>query len=62
LIPLKLQAQGHGVNFTANLPIIRVSPDHGTAYDIAGTDLVEEHSMISAIDAIRTILNNRTSR
>jgi 4-hydroxythreonine-4-phosphate dehydrogenase len=50
------------VNFTANLPIIRVSPDHGTAYDIAGTDLVEEHSMISAIDAIRTILNNRTSR
>jgi 4-hydroxythreonine-4-phosphate dehydrogenase len=62
LIPLKLYAQGHGVNFTANLPIIRVSPDHGTAYDIAGTDLVEEHSMISAIDAIRTILNNRTSR
>jgi 4-hydroxythreonine-4-phosphate dehydrogenase len=62
LIPLKLHAQGHGVNFTANLPIIRVSPDHGTAYAIAGTDLVEEHSMISAIDAIRTILNNRTSR
>lgn len=62
LIPLKLYAQGHGVNFTANLPIIRVSPDHGTAYDIAGTDVVEEHSMISAIDAIRTILNNRKSR
>lgn len=62
LIPLKLHAQGHGVNFTANLPIIRVSPDHGTAYDIAGTDVVEEYSMISAIDAIQTILNNRTSR
>ena len=62
LIPLKLYAQGHGVNFTASLPIIRVSPDHGTAYDIAGTDVVEEHSMISAIDAIRTILNNRKSR
>jgi 4-hydroxythreonine-4-phosphate dehydrogenase len=62
LIPLKFHAQGHGVNFTANLPIVRVSPDHGTAYDIAGTDLVEEHSMISAIESIRTIVNNRKSQ
>lgn len=59
LIPLKLQAQGHGVNFTANLPIIRVSPDHGTAYSIAGTDAVEEHSMVAALQAISTIGTNR---
>lgn len=59
LIPLKLMAQGHGVNFTANLPIIRVSPDHGTAYAIAGTDSVEEHSMIASIEAIRSIVKNR---
>lgn len=60
LIPLKFQAQGHGVNFTANLPIIRVSPDHGTAYDIAGTDRVEEHSMIASLEAIRSIVKNRS--
>ncbi len=60
LIPLKLQAQGHGVNFTANLPIIRVSPDHGTAYDIARTDKVEQHSMIASMEAIRSIVKNRT--
>jgi len=60
LIPLKFHAQGHGVNFTANLPIVRVSPDHGTAYDIAGTELVEVHSMISAIEAIQSIVNNRS--
>lgn len=59
LIPLKLQAQGHGVNFTANLPIIRLSPDHGTAYSIAGTDAVEEHSMVAALQAVRTIATNR---
>lgn len=62
LIPLKFHAQGHGVNFTANLPIVRVSPDHGTAYDIAGTDKVEEFSMISAIEAIQSIVNNRKNR
>jgi 4-hydroxythreonine-4-phosphate dehydrogenase len=60
LIPLKLQAQGHGVNFTANLPIIRVSPDHGTAYSIAGTDAVEDNSMVAAMEAIRIIATNRT--
>ena len=59
LIPLKFHAQGHGVNYTANLPIVRVSPDHGTAYDIAGTDRVEEHSLISAIEAIQSIVYNR---
>lgn len=59
LIPLKFHAQGHGVNYTANLPFVRVSPDHGTAYDIAGTDKVEEFSMLSAIEAIQSIVNNR---
>jgi len=36
LIPLKMKAFGKGVNYTAGLPFIRTSPDHGTAFDIAG--------------------------
>ena len=36
LIPFKILSKNQGVNFTAGLPIIRTSPDHGTAYDIAG--------------------------
>ncbi|MCS7074300.1 MAG: 4-hydroxythreonine-4-phosphate dehydrogenase PdxA, partial [Bacteroidia bacterium] len=36
LIPFKLLAQGAGVNFTAGMNFVRTSPDHGTAYDIAG--------------------------
>ena len=38
-----------GVNFTASLPIVRTSPDHGTAFDIAGKQLADEQSMRSAI-------------
>ncbi|WP_019988306.1 4-hydroxythreonine-4-phosphate dehydrogenase PdxA [Rudanella lutea] len=49
LIPFKAIAFEEGVNFTAGLPIVRTSPDHGTAYDIAGKNVADETSMIQAI-------------
>lgn len=49
LIPFKLMAEGRGVNFTAGLPIIRTSPAHGTAYEIAGKDQASHLSMREAI-------------
>ena len=48
LIPIKLVAFGRAVNVTLGLPIVRTSVDHGTAYDIAGKNLVREHSMRAA--------------
>lgn len=49
LIPFKMLSFGKGVNVTIGLPIIRTSPDHGTAYDIAGKDIANEASLIEAI-------------
>jgi len=49
LIPLKLHAFHEGVNVTLGLPFIRTSPDHGTAFDIAGTGLARSDSMKSAL-------------
>lgn len=49
LIPLKLLAFETGVNVTVGLPIIRTSPDHGTAYDIAWRGLANPSSMIEAV-------------
>ncbi len=49
LIPLKLHAFHSGVNVTLGLPIIRTSPDHGTAYDIAGKGLARPDSLLAAI-------------
>jgi 4-hydroxythreonine-4-phosphate dehydrogenase len=49
LIPFKTLAFSKGVNFTAGLPIIRTSPDHGTGYSIAGKNSADEHSMRAAI-------------
>lgn len=48
-IPLKLHAFETGVNITLGIPFIRTSPDHGTAYDIAGKGIANPHSMIEAI-------------
>jgi 4-hydroxythreonine-4-phosphate dehydrogenase len=47
--PLKMVAFDHGVNWTLGLPFIRTSPDHGTAYDIAGQGRASPSSMIAAI-------------
>jgi len=49
LIPLKMIAFDKGVNFTVGLPIIRTSPDHGTAYDIAWKGIANPSSVIEAI-------------
>ncbi|GAB2768456.1 4-hydroxythreonine-4-phosphate dehydrogenase PdxA [Rhabdobacter roseus] len=49
LIPFKTIAFNEGVNFTAGLKAVRTSPDHGTAYDIAGQDKAEPGSMLQAI-------------
>lgn len=49
LIPFKTIAAGSGVNFTAGLPVIRTSPAHGTAFEIAGTDSASGDSMRQAI-------------
>jgi len=49
LIPLKLHAFHEGVNVTLGLPFVRTSPDHGTAFDIAGRDLARPDSMKAAI-------------
>ncbi|MBE0643646.1 MAG: 4-hydroxythreonine-4-phosphate dehydrogenase PdxA [Bacteroidetes bacterium] len=59
LIPFKLQAKGRGVNVSAGLPIVRTSPDHGTAYNIAAHGLASAESMKEAVYYARTIAQNR---
>lgn len=49
LIPVKLAAFGKATNITLGLPIVRTSPDHGTAYDIAGRDLADADSFTEAL-------------
>ncbi len=49
LVPFKTLSFGKGVNVTAGLPIVRTSPDHGTAFDIAGRGVAEEGSLHEAI-------------
>jgi 4-hydroxythreonine-4-phosphate dehydrogenase len=48
MIPIKLLAWRDAVNVTLGLPIIRTSPDHGTAFDIAGKNKADASSMIAA--------------
>lgn len=59
LIPFKTLAMERGVNFTAGLPIVRTSPDHGTGYDIAGQNLANEQSLREAIYLAIDVLRNR---
>ena len=59
LSPFKTIAMSDGVNFTAGLPVVRTSPDHGTAYDIAGQGKADESSMRSAVYAAIDIFRNR---
>lgn len=59
LIPLKMAARGKAVNVTAGLPFVRTSPDHGTAFDIAGKGTADASSMIEAIRVAATIVRNR---
>lgn len=59
LIPFKTLAFGGGVNFTAGLPKVRTSPDHGTAFDIAGKNLADASSFRQAVFTAIDVYNNR---
>jgi 4-hydroxythreonine-4-phosphate dehydrogenase len=59
LIPLKMSSFEKGVNVTVGLPIVRTSPDHGTAFDIAGRGIANPSSMIMAIKLAAEIVANR---
>ena len=59
LAPFKTLAMNEGVNFTAGLPFVRTSPDHGTGYDIAGQGVASEESLRHAIYAAIDIARNR---
>lgn len=61
LNPFKLLNFNRGVNYTAGLPIVRTSPDHGTAFDIAGKGIADESSMVEAFKYAEMILLNRNS-
>jgi 4-hydroxythreonine-4-phosphate dehydrogenase len=59
LTPFKALAFEEGVNYTAGLPIVRTSPDHGTAYEMAGRDMADPRSMMAAIYTAIDIFNRR---
>lgn len=59
LIPFKSFAFGEGINFSAGLPAVRTSPDHGTAFDIAGKNKADTSSFLAALYACIDIINQR---
>ncbi len=61
LIPFKYISNFSGVNYTGNLNIIRVSPDHGTAYNLLGTNKASDRSLLNCFNLIKTIKNNRNN-
>ena len=62
LAPLKMVAFDLGVNWTLGLPFIRTSPDHGTAYDIAGRGVANPSSMLAAIRLAKRLAAGRRSQ
>src|SRR5580693_5989028 len=61
LIPLKTLDMTHGENVTLGLPIVRTSPDHGTAYDIAGRGTADASSLIAALDLAAELAARRAA-
>ena len=59
LAPFKTIAFADGVNFTAGLPVVRTSPDHGTAYEIAGQNKADHQSFLSALYLGLDVVKNR---
>ncbi len=59
LIPVKLMAFDRAINTTIGLPFVRTSPDHGTAFDIAGLGIADSRSMSAAIDLAVELVNRR---
>ena len=62
LIPFKTLNFGSGVNFTSGLPVVRTSPDHGTAYDIAGRGFASPTSFNKALLLAREVFFNRLNK
>jgi 4-hydroxythreonine-4-phosphate dehydrogenase len=62
LVPLKMIGFETGINWTLGLPFIRTSPDHGTAYDIAGKGVANPSSMMAAIRLAKELARQRHSR
>lgn len=62
LVPFKALAFDHGVNYTAGLPIVRTSPDHGTAYGIAGKGMALPGSMRAALEVAVAVARHRRNR
>lgn len=62
LTPVKMLAFESGVNWTLGLPIIRTSPDHGTAYDIAGKGIADPSSMIAAVNFAARLATRKGKR
>lgn len=61
LVPLKTLSMDDGINFTAGLPFVRTSPDHGTAFDIAGKGIASENALRQAIYAAIDIYHHRVA-
>jgi 4-hydroxythreonine-4-phosphate dehydrogenase len=59
LIPFKTLAKGEGVNYTAGLPVVRTSTDHGTAFDIAGKNIADPTSFREAVYSCIDLINQR---
>ena len=59
LAPLKMVAFESGVNWTLGLPFVRTSPDHGTAFDIAGQGIADANSMLSALGLAKKLIQKR---
>ena len=60
LAPFKALAQGAGVNVTLGLPIVRTSPDHGTAFDVAGRGVADPSSMVAAVELAAEMARRRS--
>jgi len=61
LIPFKSLAKDNGLNYTAGLPVVRTSPDHGTAFDIAGKNKADHSSFLAAIYECLDIIERRNT-
>jgi 4-hydroxythreonine-4-phosphate dehydrogenase len=62
LIPVKLMAFDRAINTTIGLPFVRTSPDHGTAFDIAGLGIADARSMVAAIQLAERLVDARSRR
>lgn len=62
LIPVKYLGVDKGVNVTLGLPLVRTSPDHGTAFDLAGTGRADPSSLVQAIRMARELVNAKVGR